>query len=341
MTDLSDFFLFKEVSVAIDKCMGFAHFANPGELALCIGPSGAGKTSLSRLIGERVYGAPARWREGTIPYIWVSADNPVRGYFSPRELTRSMLVALRDPFRALSVEAVQWNLEAALSQQIADSMALLPRKQSSEPEMRQVIANVGRQRSLRLIIIDEANMLSLTYLNRVPTDYLESLRTLGKKSGARVLLFGTYDMLELMGCSAQLNRSTLHIHLDRMRCEDKRGRTEFVGMLAALEAKWTIRSGLMTSHAQELHDWTYGIPGEIDSLIRRAMMNANRPGSSLSWDQLANGRASPAEIMRMRMEADGIYAVLNNEALSKEHAASLKRRRRSGIKARRRTQQGY
>lgn len=326
-------FLFREFDRALKQCIAFATFAEPGELAFCIGPSGAGKTSLSKMVGVQVYGEPDKWQAHTIPFIRVIADNPDRGFFSPKELTRSMLSELRDPFRTAPSPSDAASLDPTLKARLE---GFLRTNRTSEPEMRQVIQNVGSECGLKLIVVDEANVLALTHLNRTPTDYLESLRTLGKLSGVRVMLFGTMDMLELRGFSAQLNRSSTYIHVDRMRCEDEEGDAEFLDMLCEIESWYGLSKRTLTQHASEVLQCTYGIPGEIDSLVRRAKIKASSSGGKIDWKAVQQCRASVEEIERMRLEADVIDAVINNRVLTKSEKVVVEGRKKSRMKPRRR-----
>lgn len=326
--------LFREFGEALDQCARFAHFADPGEIAFCVGPSGAGKSRLAEIIGERIYGPESNWSPLTTPFIKVVADNPDRGFFSPKELARSMLAELRDPFRTSASIMEAWNIPQRDKDGLIQAMGRIKAKRLSEPEMREVVQSLGAQRRLQLIIVDEANMLALTYHRRMPTDYVESLRTLGKKAGARIMLFGTMDMLDLRGFSAQLNRSISYIHLDRMRCENMDSRREFLGMLTIMEKKWGASDGALVANAQHVFDWTYGIPGEIDSLLKRAAIKA-QSGAELGWDVIEKGRKSDEEIERMRLEADIVHSVLNNQPLTAREEQVLQRRRKMRMKARR------
>ena len=335
----SDLYMFREFGEALEQCIRFVHFADPGELAFCIGPSGAGKTRLSEILGERIYGPQASWPRQTTPFIRVIADNPDRGFFSSKELARSMVGELRDPFRANALRMEGWDLKKDTKDRLVNALGMMKAKRLSEPEMREVVQSVGAQRQLQLIIVDEANMLALTYQRRTPTDYVESLRTLGKKSGARIILFGTMDMLELRGFSAQLNRSVSYIHIDRMRCDDLEGRREFLGMLKVMEERWGVECGALLDNSDDVFDWTYGIPGEVDSLLKRAAIKS-KGGEKLAWQAIVKGRKSEEEIERMRSEADLVYGVLNNEPLTPSQEKVLIRRRKSRMRPRRIPAQG-
>lgn len=327
-------YLFREFGEALDQCTRFAHFAEPGEIGFCVGPSGAGKSRLADVIGERLYGRASSWPNLTTPYIKVIADNPDRGFFSSKELARSMVSELQDPFHTSSTEIARWDLSQSKKDRLIHAVGTIKPKRVSEPELREVVQSLGKQRHLKLIVVDEANMLALTYHHRTPTDYLESLRTLGKKAGARIILFGTMDLLELRGFSAQLDRSVSFIHLDRMRCEDIESQREFLGMLTEMERKWNVAKNILVDESQKMFDWTYGIPGEIDSLLRRAAIKV-RTGAEFDWDAVAKGRKSDEEISRMKLEADVVYSVMNDEPLTTTQHEVIHRRRRARMKARR------
>lgn len=330
-----EIYMHQEFERAFNQCKRFAEFGEPGDLGVCVGPSGAGKTLLSTIIGDAVYGRRETWEKGTILYLRVVTTNPDRGFFSPKELTKDVLCELDDPFRIPNYKMANLGLPPELIAKI--NRADLPKlSTSSEPEMRSVIEGIGPHKKLDLIIVDEANMLALTYQNRPPTDYLEGLRLLGKRANCKVLLFGTVDLLLLGAYSAQLNRSEIRIHLNRMCCRDDTGKDEFCAFLGKQGEKWNVAPKALEGNIASVFDWTFGIPGEVDHLLKVATIRSGGSSEQLTWDDIKGCKPTVDEMDRIRTEAEIVESIMNNEPLTRPQISALKRRRRaSKLKARR------
>lgn len=323
---VSSIYLHAPLKRALNQCKGFAELAEPGSIGTCIGPSGAGKSVLATMLGPEVYGKRDSWQSGTTPYVVVTADNPDRGYFSPKELTRSILSELDDPFRT-----PPWQLEAkGLERRLAEAVQIAgvsSLRNCTEPMMRAVIESIGPQKRLSLIIVDEANMLALSTRNRVPTDYVEGLRILGKKAGCKVLLFGTVDLLLLGGYSAQFNRSEIRIHLNRMCCDDKAGREEFASFLVKMSEKWNVDPSVVVKNVADMYDWTYGVPGEVEKRLRLAAIRSVGSSKAITWDDIRSSRPSREEMDRIRMVADIVQSVMDDVPLTVQQAKAIRRKR--------------
>ncbi|MGY0800134.1 AAA family ATPase [Lysobacter sp. A286] len=305
--------IFSEYQYALDQSMFFGQFAEPGDIGFCVGSGGAGKSRLASLIGPMLYGDSKIWAPGTRPYVLVQLDPADRAYFSPKAFIRDCLLGLDDPFRANVEDIASWTLDPDIKQRLMKLTSLQSSRSYGEPEMRAAFTNLAQLLGVKLMIIDEANMMMLTQRTRVPTDYLESLRRLGDKVGCPILLFGTIKLLGLLGYSAQLNRRTFRIHLSRMSCRDELGAREFAGFLRGIEEGHGLNHGLLTGRAVDVHKWTYGIPGEIVGLVKRARIYAGADKSGIAWCHLVKARHLPEQWKRMIAEADTIESTMEGE----------------------------
>jgi energy-coupling factor transporter ATP-binding protein EcfA2 len=330
----AEVYMHAEFKRAFDQCKGFAELAEPGSLCTCVGASGAGKSELAKIIGPAIYGDSETWRDGERPYILVTADNPERGYFSPKELTHSILSALDDPFRASPLRLAENGMDNEFVEALRGGDVRRSRS-TSEPVMRQVVEDIAPHKRLALIIVDEANMLALTQRNRIPTDYLEGLRILGKKAGCRILLLGTVDLLLFGNYSAQLNRSEIRVHLNRMRCEDEKGKAEFAALVGKLANKWKVSAVATNKDIALMYDWTYGVPGEVDQRFKLAAIRCWGCSEQIGWADVRDCKPSKEEIERIRVEADIIQAVMDDVPLSVQQTKALKRRKRGQMNPRR------
>lgn len=329
-------FMFRALKLARGLCLAFGRKCKPGSLAFCIGSGGTGKSSLAEHIAGTVFGDPSLWSPGNKPVVLVGADAPDRGFFTTKSLMHDLLQSVHDPFRSSIPELLNWEIDEDLKRRLVEAVADRDALNSSEPEMRKAFIELAILLNVKLIIIDEGNLLVLTQRGRTPTDYIESVRRLGDKIGCAILLFGTVDMLELMEYSGQVNRRKLKIHLDRMKCEDEPGKDEFVSFLHGIEIEFDLLTGLLTSHAGEMLAWTYGIPGEVVELVDRADDHRSAlEDPCLDWSHFVLAKHHPVEMERMCWEADLIDSVTSGKPLTQKDRREIEKRRKNRMNPRR------
>lgn len=335
--------MFREYRSALDQMMFFAQFAAPGDIAFCVGAGGAGKSRLAKLIGPMVYGGSETWAPGTRPFVLVQLDTPDRAYFSPKAFIRDCLLCLDDPFRAGVEHIATWPLAPEIKERLIRITSVQSPRSYGEPEMRIAFINLARLLGVKLLLVDEANMMTLTQVNRIPTDYLESLRRLGDRIGCPVILLGTIRLLKLLGHSAQLNRRTFRVHLARMSCLDEVGAMQFLSFVKGIEDAYKLDSGLLTGQVEAVHEWTYGIPGEVVGLVDRARIYAAAEGSAIEWSHMQKAKHLPEALKRMVTEADIIESTMEGtpEPEAPRERTKKPKKARPNMKAKLTPNRGY
>lgn len=329
--------LYSQWTHALRLSIAFSSNGQPGDICYVIGSGGCGKTVLSKHLHATLYGDPSTWRAGKLPVIRVEVDVADRGYFAAKSLMRSLLVAVRHPRFVLDSDVDALGVSSDTKRRLSAALNGSNVGRMTEPDMRFAFVEIGKLVELKLIIVDEANLLALTQHGRMPTDYLESLRRLADQIGCGLLLLGTLDMLAIMDYSAQLNRRSLYVHLDRMTCDDGDGKKEYVRFLGAIEKDFELSQGLLTSQAGSVYASTYGIPGEIVGLVRRAKMFQAAAGQPMiAWPHIVKAMHAGKKLRRMRTEADLIAAELAGEIIVEPEPKKKSRRRVARIKPRRR-----
>jgi archaellum biogenesis ATPase FlaH len=281
----------------------------PGTLLFVVGPSGAGKSVLSKLLGEMLYG---RRSPGTELSIRASVENAEGGFFTSKYLIEQMLAELRDPFHGMDL-----GLPPDIDSESATRLAFALRRietigRTSEEKKRVALINVARARRLRLMIIDEANLMVLTKKSRPVESHLESIRTLAKAMGVRVVMLGTLHLLDYVNYSAQISRTGMILHLSRMKCDCKEDMLEFLSFLDRVEEDALLPSGFLVDRADLLYEATYGIPGELISLLERARCVArSSERDQIEIEDIRSSMHIPVVMERMRAEADLIESFVN------------------------------
>ena len=332
-----DPFMFQEYKLALGLCTSFGQACEPGCIAFAIGAGGCGKTSIAKHLAKTIFGPPKNWSLGSKPVLLVQADLVDRAYFTTKSLMRSFICSVYDPFRSSLPAILNWDIEADLKKQLYDALTGCDPYEDSEPNMRPAFIEIAKLVGVKLIIVDEANLLVLIQRGRIPTDYLESLRLLADQIGCCILLVGTLDMLELMEYSAPLNRRGLDIHIDRMRCDSEEGKLELKSFLGHMEEEYGLEPGVLMNHVSEVYAATYGIPGEIVGLIDRSEHFKNAlDAPCINWPLIQRAMHHPSKIARLQEEADLIYRIINGKPLTSEERIAITKRRRNRTKPQRR-----
>jgi GTPase SAR1 family protein len=322
--------LYPAWDLAYKRAMAVAQLAPMGVVAFVIGAGGAGKTSMCNALSSDVYGDPGTWPIGRLPVVQVCAENPDHAFFSSKSLMIDLLTAVVDPFRATGESIESWNIDESLKARLRTAVARLRGVRSSEPDLRRAFISIAKALEVKLILIDEANLMCLTQRNRVPTDYLESLRMVCQAVGCRMILFGTVDLLGMIDYSAQLNRRNPRIVIERMRFESKEQRNEFISFLHYLETELRLPSDLLVEHAEEIYGYSYGIPGEVVGMVQRGdEERLARSANEITWEHLLASAPLPDVIKRMRDEADLITLVMSGareSAISKKQPQAKRKR---------------
>lgn len=282
-----------------------ATLSSPGSMALIVGSSGAGKSRLIQQIYNEAFGSPNSWSGGKIPAIKVNASNSDRAYFSPRALMHAMLKALCNIFCSSPADIDSWPIANDLKDATKRAMRALKASDISESTMRETVLELGLIRELKTIFVDEGNLMCLTQRHRFPTDYLESLKALAIELNIRIVVAATYDILEVWNHTAQINRRMRTIHLKRYRQEVKKEYADFAGIVASFETDYELKKGILTKKLGIIYQNTYGIPGEVASLIERAIEMALADSKKkVEWSDFQEAFHYPAQLRQLMKEAD-------------------------------------
>jgi hypothetical protein len=317
-------------------CRKFCEQAIPGSICFVVGPGGCGKTLIFQELKVSAFGAPERWPDGNMPIIGITADNPDRGFFSHKSIMIDFLTELCDPFRTESSDFPAMRISDALRADIQRAVPKLGKVSNSETESRRAFISIAKALGLKAIVVDEANLMCLTQKGRLPTDYLDSLRTLAFKANCCLVLLGTFDLLQLMNYNAPMNRRTLYMQMSRIRCDTEESKASFISFLSYMEKDFELKKGLLLNHFGKVFEASYGIPGEIIGLLERANLIREALGENkLVWSHILQVFPLPQMTEQMRLEADIIEAVFSGSKLSETQQKKLKLRKKADRKAKR------
>src|SRR3989441_2467399 len=168
--------------------------SRPGTMVLVIGPPRVGKTTLIRLLEERLLAQAIGQMErnpGFIPFASITTAGPDASRFDWRTYYRAVLRGLRDPFVDGKIARIR------------------------EREVREAMESALLHRRPIAVIVDEAHHLAKTSSGRHLQDNLDQLKYFENLTGVSHLLVGTYDLRPFRKVNAQLACRSVDVHFSR------------------------------------------------------------------------------------------------------------------------------
>ena len=191
-----------------------ASVRRPGTMVLVIGPSRVGKTTLIRMLEERVLAkgkALLASDPSFIPFASILAAGPGTNRFEWAEYYRAVLRALHDPFVDGKVAQIRTKeLRAAME------TALLERKPLA-------------------IIVDEAHHLAEAARGSRLQSQLNHLKHFENATGVSHILVGTYEMRPFRKVNAQLACRSVDVHFPRYDATIEQDAQVFQSVVWALQ----------------------------------------------------------------------------------------------------------
>src|SRR5258708_28505487 len=228
-----------------------ASVRRPGTMVLVIGPSRVGKTTLIRLLEERLL---AKTKElmasdpSFIPFASILAAGPGTNRFEWAEYYRAVLRALHDPFVDGKVARIRTR------------------------ELREAMETALCERKPRAIIVDEAHHLAKAASGRRLQDQLDHLKHFENETGVSHILVGTYEMRPFRKVNAQLACRGIDIHFSRYDARDEEDATTFQSVLWALQRQLPVeKEPDLLKHWEFLYARSIGCIGLLKMHLNRAL----------------------------------------------------------------------
>lgn len=239
-------------------------------ISAVVGPTGVGKTTLSSNIEkeiliedkERMLADP-----GYIPIIRVEAPAPELSRASWGDFYKRTLIQLKEP------------LIEQKGTDVIDPGQRKSRKGQSVPDLRRSVENCFRCRMTRVFLIDEAQHLSRVPHGRHLKDQMETIKSMASLSGVRIVMIGTYELLDLLSLNGQLARRTGVIHFPRYRYEVPDEFEAFQNILGMFQSRLPLPcKPSLVDQAEMIYLGTLGCVGLLKDWLSRALWRALNEG---------------------------------------------------------------
>lgn len=245
--------------------------ASEGGVIAVVGGSGIGKSSLCRTIC-RVKNAQIEAINPHSPgrIVFVEVPKHSIGKFNWRDIYRRILRQLGDPTRndKLPIEAL-WDADFS-----SEQWARAVKGKCDTADLQSITETLLRAYGVYAIVFDEAQHFAAVRTDAAKSHQLDQLKSLASLAEAPVVLFGTYELQQMLDGGEQLHRRTEVIHFEGYGKEPG----ELGHFLAALEAvasESPIRVEVdLASSIELIYDHTLGRVGIWSGWLQKANADA-------------------------------------------------------------------
>ncbi|MFT5470700.1 MAG: hypothetical protein ACI8UO_005831 [Verrucomicrobiales bacterium] len=246
-------------------------------IMIVVGPTGVGKTTQQDQILRKLHESKQQSinaNPGIMPYLRVEAPAPTGSSFGWRDLYFRILDAMWEPLIG----------DKQIPARPIDSLAVQPpSNRAPAAELCRAVESCIRNRQAEVLIIDEAQHFLMMGSGRRLRDQLDCLKSLSNLSGVKLLLIGTYDLLELSRLNGQLARRCQPLHFARYRCDDADDWRSFQNVVATFQANLPLHAGFdLLDKAKFLYERSCGCVGILKTWLDQALGLALRNGTGIS-----------------------------------------------------------
>lgn len=231
-----------------------------------------GKTTLSNNIEKEILlkeQERMRADSGYIPIVRIEAPAPELSRFAWGDFYKRTLVQLKEPL-----------IEQKGTDEFEPGQRKV-RKGGGVPDLRRSVENCFRHRSTWAFLIDEAQHLTRIPHARHLKDQMETIKSMASLSAVRIIMVGTYELLDLLSLNGQLARRTGVIHFPRYRYEVADEFKAFQNLLGMFQNRLPLPcEPLLADQAETIYLGTLGCVGLVKDWFSRALWRALDEGSS-------------------------------------------------------------
>ena len=228
-----------------------ASMRRPGTMVLVIGPSRVGKTTLIRLLEERLLSHTAVQMQSDpsfMPFASITAAGPEAGRFDWQDYYRAVLRSLHDPF-------------------VDGKTARIPAR-----ALREAMETALIERKPLAVIVDEAHHLAKAASGRRLQDQLDHLKHFENVSGVSHILVGTYEMRPFRRVNAQLACRGIDVHFPRYDAAKEEEARVFRSVVWALQRQLPVeQEPRLVEQWEFLYARSIGCIGLLKMHLNRAL----------------------------------------------------------------------
>ena len=259
-------------------------------ISAVVGPTGVGKTTLSESIEKEILleeHERMRAEAGYVPIVRVEVAAPEMSRFDWVGFYKDALEKLKEPM---------------IERKGTDVLVRGPGKSLSD--LRRAVVNSLHYRKTLGMLTDEAQHLTRVPHGKHLKDQMETIKSLASLSGVKILLIGTYELLDMLSLNGQLARRTGVTHFRRYRYESGEDIRAFQNILGMFQNRLPLPvEPALIDQAELIYLRTLGCVGALKDLLTRALRRAlNANEAKLTTAHLQASAHPAASLKRMAEE---------------------------------------
>jgi len=272
---------------AKDTLLQALHYAGDRRVIHLFGCTGVGKSTLHRWVEKILleeFTEVMEQNPDCIPVASVVTPAPDQGPFNWRDVYVQTMHALGEP-RSLTAKKEPNRLQFIPADKLAIAPAI-PRQ-----ELRLAMTGCLHMRRVQVLFYDDAQHLQMVTRAQRLQDQMDNLKWMSDVTGTRIVLVGTYDLLNLIDLSGQLARRSTTIHFARYHADEPEEFKQFAGVVYAFQQHLPLagESNLL-DHCDYLYEHSLGCVGLLKEWLERALAQALEVGEErLTEKCLADG----------------------------------------------------
>lgn len=259
------------------------------------GAPGVGKTTMAKWLSERLnsyYEIESDSDQSAIPVVSIEAYANGERKHSFKPIFQDVLIKLYEPGLG----------KKTYSETKEDKIVVNHSRRSSIAALRRLVESALTYRKTKVWIIDEAY-----HLIRISRDsaILDTLKSIANTAGTKLVLMGSFDMLDLVVDHGQVARRTSILSLERYYLDRPEDRHEFKTIVKALQDRWPCdQIPNFKNISDELLEVTFGCVGLLKSLLLEACAMQLHNGGIWNGAFLKKAAKSNALLQAMRREIE-------------------------------------
>ena len=268
------------------------------QLALIMGPTGVGKTTLfNRLkqhLVEEDFAADMVENKGAIPVVSVRTRAPESGSFDWRDFYIRILKEMHDPAAELDLALSTGGKVSKVSQ--LSTLNLM--------SLREMVENAFHHRSVRVLLVDEAQHFQKMASGRRLCDQMDTLKSLAELRDVFIVLVGTYELIQMRELNGQLTRRCASLHFPRYRYDEPGELAQFKNAVHSLGVRLQ-RNGeehRLGDHVDMLYKGSCGCFGVLKNWLTRALKLAEGEDKRIGEAELERTMEPTSALLKLARE---------------------------------------
>lgn len=286
----------------------------PGTVIFLVGVTGAGKTWVRRTVARRLFGDPAHWPLGKVPYVEVMSLLADRGYFSSKDQATTLVEQILAPdlrwlFNDPNVDPGPYSELVSESKRNAEFWRKSPRR--TEREAWRSCIYSGSSRNIKLIGFEHASLMCKNRIDGTGVQHTLNLISVATDMGTSVVLTTTPAGYELWADYPEVARRARHVWINPYQLSNERDAKNFTVLLKKLCVGIRFSPEDLPLKALEaIADATQTSPGLVRKLMARANIIAQTRGSALvEMRDLRAAFPTKLELVNLKLSAQRLYEI--------------------------------